>query len=771
MKKAAIVKFLFATIALFIFCSTASAYTVFGGAFYCTNCSDCSNALNNNTLNLVYVNASLASPNASCIYNPAGFSNKILDCQGNTMIGNNWFNTYGIFVNNRNNVTIRNCNISNYNYGIRFAFSSNNTLLNNTLHSIQYQGLELNDHVNYTDVINNTAYNNQYGFSFDNNATHNNIQGNLAYDNSQYGFEFDNGFYHNIIINNTARDNNDSGFNMDSGFNNTFINNSLYNNTDFSFYIWADLPIHCQNTILNTTGGYFNKPIRYDHDTAGITIQNSAKAYASIIWCGVSNSVIKNVTITNAPGKMDGFVTAYSFNNNFTDILSHDNQFGLALYLSPNNTVTNLTVYNTGNPGAWVDYGGIFLYGSTGNIIINSTAYNNTLAGISATSFSHNTQMINNIAYGQPAGLYVARSNNCNLTNNTAYNNTAGIALTVSSNNRVINNTVWNGTYGFYIDRVSNTRFENNTAHSSSRGFSVTPVTSNSSTLTIVNNEIYNNSNFGIELINSDLTTLQNDHLYNNTVHVFVQNTNGTMRVTMLNEILDSPAGNYVNYTNISVIDTVGIGNTYFLYWWPLITPVAATATSFENTSMGITFAGSPVLDTVRWHWTDAQLNASGIPENKLTAWRSNGTAWSLVNNQALSTAANRITVTNLNTQGIFSILNYTAPPRPRPTGGGGGGGASRNSIYNTQTTTEKTPPLPVRDDALPETKKEAQQELLPPKQETQQEPKKIKQQEITFQKQPPRRWHIILSISLLLLLLIAIAIYLYKKRKTHFGK
>ena len=92
------IKFLLAVIAIFIFCSTANAYTVSGGAFYCTNCTDCSAALNNNTLNLVYVNASLNSPGAYCINNPAGFSNKILDCQGNTLNGDRTYGTFGIFV-------------------------------------------------------------------------------------------------------------------------------------------------------------------------------------------------------------------------------------------------------------------------------------------------------------------------------------------------------------------------------------------------------------------------------------------------------------------------------------------------------------------------------------------------------------------------------------------------------------------------------------------------------------------------------------------------
>ncbi|MBW2994385.1 hypothetical protein KY315_03120, partial [Candidatus Woesearchaeota archaeon] len=222
------------------------------------------------------------------------------------------------------------------------------------------------------------------------------------------------------------------------------------------------------------------------------------------------------------------------------------------------------------------------------------------------------------------------------------------------------------------------------------------------------------------------------------------------------------------NYTNISVTDTVGIGNSYLLYWWPLITPVAATTTSFENTSMGIAFIGSPVIDTVRWHWTDAQLNSSGIPENKLSIWRSNGTVWSLVNNQALSTAANRITVTNLNTAGIYSILNYTAPVRPRRPTGGGGGGASRNSVYNQETTPTTTVVTnsvipPVRDDILPEVEEIIQEEIAPVERIPEQ---RTFQQRIFAPENPSLYWFKILGL-LVLLILIGAAIYLYKNRKS----
>ena len=148
----------------------------------------------------------------------------------------------------------------------------------------------------------------------------------------------------------------------------------------------------------------------------------------------------------------------------------------------------------------------------------------------------------------------------------------------------------------------------------------------------------------------------------------------------------------------------------------------------------------------------------------------SNLTFWNLVNNQALSTASNRITVTNLNTAGFYSILNYTAPvPSPRRPGGGGGG-ASRNSVYNQEVTpttsvvTDSTIP-PVRNDILPETKEPVQEEIIPFAEERIPEQRTF-QQRIFTPENPSLYWFKILGL-LVLLILIGLAIYLYKSRKS----
>ncbi|MBU3905290.1 MAG: hypothetical protein KJ906_04045, partial [Nanoarchaeota archaeon] len=64
------------------------AYTDDGSAFYCDSCTDCTDALNDNTRSTVYLNADIIDySGAICINNPTQFSNKIFDCQQHTISG------------------------------------------------------------------------------------------------------------------------------------------------------------------------------------------------------------------------------------------------------------------------------------------------------------------------------------------------------------------------------------------------------------------------------------------------------------------------------------------------------------------------------------------------------------------------------------------------------------------------------------------------------------------------------------------------------------
>ena len=122
--------------------NVVSAYTDNGGGVCsCNSCSDCTNALNDNSVcnNEVKLTADIINQSGTCISNPSNFTNKIFDCQGHTIDGDDSGTDYGIYLYEKTGNTIKNCIITDFYYGIYLSSSSNyNTLTSNTANYNNY---------------------------------------------------------------------------------------------------------------------------------------------------------------------------------------------------------------------------------------------------------------------------------------------------------------------------------------------------------------------------------------------------------------------------------------------------------------------------------------------------------------------------------------------------------------------------------------------------------------------------------------------------------
>ena len=131
----------FAVFLIFLASGNVFAYNIEGnGNCNCGNCGDCTDALNDNANcnSKVKLNQNITDVVGTCINNPANFNNKIFDCQGHTIEGDGSGYDGGIYLNSRQNNTIKNCIIRNFDYGIFLDHSSNNFLTNNTANSNRY---------------------------------------------------------------------------------------------------------------------------------------------------------------------------------------------------------------------------------------------------------------------------------------------------------------------------------------------------------------------------------------------------------------------------------------------------------------------------------------------------------------------------------------------------------------------------------------------------------------------------------------------------------
>jgi parallel beta-helix repeat protein len=204
-------------------------------------------------------------------------SNLLINCNNYSITGNG--TGEGIYLKVINNVTVVNCNISNFTMAIRLSSSDNNNLTSNYLHN-NNDGLALYNAGGNTGniIFNNLIYNNSHaGIYLFIQSNNNKIESNEIFHNVK-GIFFENPFnntsnnnklesnnifnnnegvlidpsYNNTIISNSIFNNSIYGILLQDSNNNTIINNSIYNNTDFGIGLNAsDKNLIANNTIFN----------------------------------------------------------------------------------------------------------------------------------------------------------------------------------------------------------------------------------------------------------------------------------------------------------------------------------------------------------------------------------------------------------------------------------------------------------------------------------------------------------------------------------------
>ncbi|CEG12987.1 putative cell surface protein [groundwater metagenome] len=316
---------------------SVNAYSGGGGTCYCGNanttlggsatdaCVDCSAALNDNTNCANQVNyvgtVPINNRIGNCINNPLNFNNKIFDCQGNTIDGDDSGHDCGIYLLIKANNSIKNCIITGFYFGISLYYSSNNTLTNNTANNNK-KGISLYYSPNNT-LTNNTANNNKEGIYL--YYSSNSIMKNNTMKNNTYNFGI-----------------NGEGI---SYFYQDIDKSNLVDNKPI--YYWTNeknAPNSCKNAViseLNNTG------------------------FVALVSC--YNITVKNLNLTK---NYDGILLVNTTNSKILNNTANSNSYGIYLYSSPNNTLTNNTASNN-------SYGINFGYGSNNNTMIaNNMCYN-----------------------------------------------------------------------------------------------------------------------------------------------------------------------------------------------------------------------------------------------------------------------------------------------------------------------------------------------------------------------------------------------------------
>ena len=464
-----------------------------------------------------------------------------LDCASNSIIGSG--SGSGVSLSGRSGVTIKNCETTNFSFGIFLISSSNNNIItNNTANSNSVYGILINSGSNNSLTSNTANSNKVIGIYLPSGSSNNILTSNTANSNNIYGIFLQSSSNNNIITNNTANSNKFHGIFLQSSLNNSLTSNTANNNVQFGIFLQSSLNNSLtSNTadsnnrfgiklILNSNNNILTSNTANSNGIDGIVLQSSSNnnlisntatnnRLGIVIQSSSNNNILTSNTATNNGG---GIILQSSSNNSLISNTADSNNGGITLQSSSNN---NILTSNTANSNS---ANGIFLSSSSNNNILTSnTADSNNNIGIYLPASSNNILTSNTANSNSIYGIFLqsSSSNNNILTSNTANSNIFhGIFLQSSSNNSLISNTAnLNSRFGIFLQSSSNNSLTNNTADSNNR-FGIRLILSSNNNI-LTNNTISNNTVRGVSIFSSSVNNLVFNNLINQTTPVSVSST------------------------------------------------------------------------------------------------------------------------------------------------------------------------------------------------------------------------------------------------------
>ncbi len=446
-----------------------------------------------------------------------------------TIDGGGSGNTIEVINSNKSYFVIRNCTVFNATTAIKLYNTTNGMLLNNTCKNNTEHGIYLESCNNVTLQYNKINYNN-------NSATKGTFRGIYLLDSNN-----------NTLKQNDASNNIISGWmselyliNLYNSHNNSIIQNNISNNKneDNALYTYA---IYIQNsnnnTIINNSalnnGGFYITIGIYIHSGKGTIISNNSindpQGYGEgikILNCEFTN-VTKNTIKRNVRGIVlqDNNDTYLSENimekngielvNNFPHIDSHFT----STFIETSNLVNGkpfyyyktqeyLTGLNFTNPG------GILLYNCSSVFLPNVIISFATL-GIMTYNCTNmiilNFTSLNNTA----GGIGDSFGKNNTIMNSTVLYSNIGISF-VGSNNTILNTNVSNiKNVGIEVMFGGNNTIKSNNISFCDNGIYLSDTKNN----TIVGNNIYNNTLHGIHVMKPGVSKPSLDSIYQNKIY------------------------------------------------------------------------------------------------------------------------------------------------------------------------------------------------------------------------------------------------------------
>jgi parallel beta-helix repeat protein len=393
----------------------------------------------------------------------------VLDGAGYTLQGDG--SSYGIWLQDKSNVTIKNLNIRNFGHGVRFSHYAPDW------HSGQTNPNRTTDCTIEACNITNSSY----GITFYSCSTCS-VLGNYV-ENNTYGMKV-------------------------YGSGNTFRNNRIEGN---QYNFWE---LYAGESDVDTSNTVDGKPIYYWVNQHNMTVPADA---GTVILKRCSGIRVQNLNLTR---NGNGITLYYTNNSRISGNNISDNYWGITVWRSNNTSIIgNQIVNNIGD--------GIEEYESESNTIAHNLIKNNKGSGIYHRYLVSNDRISSNQIIGNQGSGIFNESNNCTITDNYVFENAVS-GISVNSNCVIArNNITSNGPktpkyQGVGLSFRSNCTIIDNDVSKNNRGIWTYDGEGN----IIVGNIVAYNNNEGIRFQGS----AENNLIYRNN---FIENNNNGAQATV----------------------------------------------------------------------------------------------------------------------------------------------------------------------------------------------------------------------------------------------
>ncbi len=417
---------------------------------------------------------------------------EIIDCNTSSN------SSYGISLENSSNNTVSDCNAgANRNSILPFIMddagiyigdsSNNNTVLGNFVPANNGCGISIGAASGNTLNDNNTYRNSFAGVclvgSSSNNVGNNTINGNGygVYSSASTG---------NTISGNIANGNTNYGFYLDGSGSETLTGNTA-NNSSTGIYIVGG----SNNTANNNTAS--------SNTLFGIDINGGATS-ATISWNTASNNGSTGISLR--PGTSGSAIENNIANNNGAN--------GIFLAGATGNTVSGNTANNNPNVG-------IYLYTDANNNTVSGNTANGNASGILFENTNGNSALGNTANNNTGSGIYVYGPMGVStVQGNTLQGNKYGVRVQQAENTSVSGNIVSDSTaYGIYLlGGYGNNSVSSNTISDNNVG-----VYTNSSSGEIISSNTLADNNAGIQLVFTSNTAVQGNTLGGGVIGIYLE--------------------------------------------------------------------------------------------------------------------------------------------------------------------------------------------------------------------------------------------------------